>query len=77
VAEFLVQLEVFVRGSWREIIRYDTAHGFAHIDRFNLKGEQRKERLPLTYEEALNRAEREIKRDWPVYRDRFLKGEFP
>jgi len=26
VVEFLVQLEIKVAGSWREAIRYDTAH---------------------------------------------------
>jgi len=72
-----VPLEVRVEGAWGEVIRYDTAHGFAHIDRYNLKGEARKERLKLGYDEALNRAERDIKGNWAIYRDRFLKGDFP
>lgn len=76
VLEFLVQLEVMVAGSWKEVIRYDTAHGCTHIDRYNLKGETRKERLKLGYGEALTRAERDIKQNWPIYRDRFVKGDF-
>ena len=31
VVEFVVQLEVEVREVWKPVIRYDTAHGFAHI----------------------------------------------
>ena len=72
-----VQLEVEVGGSWKGVIRYDTAHGYAHIDRFNLEGKKRKERLNLGFKEALTRAERDIKQNWLLYRDRFLKGEFP
>lgn len=75
--EFMVQLEIEVQGVWKQVIRYDTAHGFAHIDRLNLRGERKKERLALSYEEALTRAERDVKQYWPSYRERFLKGEFP
>jgi hypothetical protein len=77
VIEFSVQLEIFVEGHWKEVIRYDTAHGVAHIDRFNIRGQQQKKFLSLTYEEALTRAEREIKKNWQIYRERFLQGEFP
>ena len=58
------------------MIRYDTAHGFAHIDRYSLRGRAKKERL-VEFGEALTRAEREIKQNWSVYRERFLRGEWP
>ena len=77
VVEFAVKLEVGIRGTWKVIVRYDTAHGFAHIDRYNLKGRSRKERLELSFAGALTRAERDIKQNWRLYRERFLKGEFP
>lgn len=77
VVEFVVQLEVDFRDEWRPIIRYDTAHGYAHIDRYNLKGRAKKERLRLSFGEALTRAERDIKQNWVVYRERFLRGEWP
>jgi len=32
VTRFTVQLEVLVNNEWRVVIRYDVAHGFAHID---------------------------------------------
>ena len=62
VISFTVQLEVRVKDKWRPVIRYDTAHGFAHIDRYNLRGRTKKERLALNYGEALTRAERDIKK---------------
>ena len=77
VIEFVVQLEVEVREAWRPVIRYDTAHGYAHIDRYNLRGRSKKDRLALSFGEALTRAERDIKQNWSVYRERFLKGEWP
>jgi hypothetical protein len=77
VVEFVVQLEVEIREIWKPVIRYDTAHGFAHIDRYNLTGRTKKERVSLSFNEALTRAEREIKQNWAVYRERFLRGEWP
>ena len=77
VVEFVVQLEVEVRGAWKPVIRYDTAHGYAHIDRYNLRGRTEKEQLALSFGEVLARAERDIKQNWSVYRERFLKGEWP
>ncbi len=76
-AEFVVQLEVEVPGTWKPVIRYDTAHGFAHIDRYNPKGRAKKEKLALSFGQALTSAEREIKQNWSAYRAKFLKGEWP
>src|SRR5262245_3202642 len=69
-------LILFRGDTWKPVIRYDTAHGYAHIDRYNLRGRSKKERLPWSFSEALTRAERDIKQDWSVYRDRFIKGEW-
>ena len=77
VVQFVVQLEVEVRGTWKPAIRYDTAHGFAHIDRYNLNGRAKKEKLALSFGQALTKAEREIKQNWSACRERFLKGEWP
>ena len=77
VVEFVIQLEIEVRDVWKTVIRYDTAHGFAHIDRYNLRGRVKKERLALNFNEALTRAERDIKQHWSACRERFLKGEWP
>ncbi len=77
IVAFSLQLEVEVEEEWRPIIRYDTAYGSAHIDRFTLRGKRRKEWLAEGFREALARAERDLKQNWQVYRERFLRGEFP
>ena len=80
VVRFVVQLEVELAGesTARPVIRYDTAHGFAHIDRYNRKGKQKKEQLTVAdFNQALTVAEQDIRHNWPVYRERFLRGEFP
>lgn len=77
VVKFMIQLEVEIQGRWKAVIRYDTAHGYAHIDRFNLQRKRRKERLRLNFSDALTRAERDIKQNWWTYRETFLRGEFP
>ena len=77
VVKFTIQLEVESKERWRTVIRYDTAHGYAHIDRLNLQGKRRKERLHLNFSDALTRAERDIKQNWWTYRETFLRGGFP
>lgn len=78
VVAFTVQLEVEVEeDAWRSVIRYDCAHDFAHRDRYNLRGEQEKEELPLTYSEALDLADKDINDNWETYKERFLRGMYP
>lgn len=77
VVEFVVQLEVRVGGEWKVVLRYDCAHDFSHIDRYNIHGEQQKEDLRLSYGEALTLADEDINTDWETYVDQFLRGEFP
>jgi hypothetical protein len=66
VLEFVVQLEVAVAGGWRPVVRYDTAHGFPHCDRYEPDGSVRRhEHLPVSeYGQALTFATRVIRRDW-------------
>ncbi len=47
VIRFTVHLEVFVEDHWKAVIRYDAAHGFAHIDRYHLDGRKVKKELHL------------------------------
>jgi len=42
VKKFAVQLETLLRGNWTPVARYDTAHGFAHLDILHPKGTQDK-----------------------------------
>jgi hypothetical protein len=74
VLEFMVQLEVNIRGEWRPVVRYDTAHGFAHRDIFH--GDGRSEKVPLSigdYNSTLAFAELDVRSNWEVYRQRFLQ----
>lgn len=77
VVDFVVQLEVKVGGRWQAVIRYDCAHDFSHIDRYNIRSEQEKEDLRLPYAEALTLADEDINVHWQTYVERFLRGEFP
>lgn len=72
---FSVQLEVFVNNLWQVLIRYDSAHGFAHIDQYYLDGKKIKTELHLKLNEALNLADEDIKENWKVYQRAFLEGK--
>ncbi len=67
-------MEVFVKDQWREVIRYDSAHGFAHMDRYYLDGRKVKKELNLELNEALTLADEDIKENWKVYQKAFLEG---
>jgi hypothetical protein len=75
VTAFTVQLEVFVNDKWREVIRYDSAHGFAHIDRYFFDGRKVKKDLDLNLNEALTLADEDIKENWKAYQKTFLEGK--
>lgn len=73
---FVIQLEVRHPRSatWVPVVRYDTAHGFAHRDRQHADGSSEKTPLPLEdYRQALNYAEAELKAHWQTYRRQFLE----
>ena len=74
---YMVQLEVFSQGDWKPVIRYDHAHGYSHVDRYNLAGEVMKEKIELEFAEALTAAEDDIEQNWRVYLERFLEGRCP
>ena len=75
VVDFAVQLEVFVNDQWKVVIRYDSAHGFAHIDRYYLDGKKVKKELQLKLGEALTLADEDIKENWKIYQKAFLEGK--
>ncbi|GAK56156.1 hypothetical protein U27_03118 [Candidatus Vecturithrix granuli] len=75
VQYFVVQLEVKVEDVWKVVIRYDCAHGFAHIDTYDLRGNQRKTELDLTFESALSYADWDLNENWEKYTQKFLRGE--
>lgn len=77
VVKFAVQLEVKYEGDWKEVVRYDCAHGFAHRDSYNLRGKNKKDKLYLGFEDALTLADDDIDDNWEIYKLRFLEGKMP
>lgn len=74
VVEFIIQLEVNIDGTWKPIIRYDTAHGFAHRDIIHPDGDVEKTPLAMgDYNAALTFAELDIRSNWKIYRERFIE----
>lgn len=73
---FCVQYETMVEGKWYPVVRYDVSHGFAHRDLMNIKGEFVKTPLFIQdYNDALTFAESDLKANWELYKERFLREE--
>jgi hypothetical protein len=66
VIKFVVQLECLVGDRWGPVVRYDTAHGLAHRDRYKADGTiNRHEMLPVSeYNQALTFAIKDIRSNW-------------
>jgi len=74
VIYFRIQLETVVEGDWRPVVRYDTSHGYAHRDLMNKKGEVIKSPIFVRdYNDALTFAESDLKANWELYKERFLR----
>lgn len=76
VVFFRVQYETRIGDRWYPVVRYDTAHGFAHRDLLNLAGEIKK--TPVfnqDFNDALTFAESDLKSNWEYYKENFLEGK--
>ena len=72
ITSFIVQLECFLNDRWYPIIRYDTAHQFAHRDILRPDGSQKKQPMPVSdYNEALTYAQKDIMTNFRRYCARF------
>ena len=74
IVEFMVQYEIFVKGKWHPVVRYDTSHGYAHRDLIHADG--RKEKSELLFKDlniCLTYAENDLRANWKSYKERFLK----
>lgn len=72
VTEFVIQYEVRQGEEWLPVVRYDTAHGFAHRDLLSSK--KGVEKTPLGMKDlnmALTFAESDLKANWKWYRRRY------
>ena len=76
VTRFVVQYETFIGGEWCPVIRYDTAHGFPHVDRIRPGGTV--EKIPLLTKdlgEALTFADQDVDENWERYKEAYLQGK--
>jgi hypothetical protein len=72
ILAFVVQLECLFDNQWHPVIRYDTAHDFAHCDVMWPNGTREKTALSISdYNQALTFAHEDIKANWRIYRDRY------
>ena len=74
IVRFMVQYEIFVKGQWHPVVRYDTSHGFAHRDLMHPDGSKEKTDLLSTdLNICLTFAENDLRANWTDYRESFLK----
>ena len=73
VRAFAVQLEVLFENRWTPVVRYDTAHNFAHRDLYTKDGRQLKTPLGMDFSQARTFAQKDILMNWQEYRRTFLE----
>ena len=74
VQKFTVQLEYLIGGQWAPVVRYDTAHGFAHMDIMHPYDSAQK--VPVETRdnnEALTLAVEDLTNNRTKYRRRYLQ----
>jgi hypothetical protein len=74
VTRFTIQYETTLAGERAAVVRYDTAHGYAHRDRLDRQGRViAKDELGrgLSLSDALALAERDVRQNWRRYRRNF------
>ena len=73
IKRFVIQYEALLETGWYPIIRYDTAHGFAHADLFHPGSKT--EKIPMEtadYNEAFTLAQEDINQHWEQYLKSYL-----
>ena len=75
VIQFAAQYETTIAGRRFPVVRFDNAHGFAHRDRLDRRGNV-VEKFPLTTAstpaDAIRIGEQDIRTNWRRYRQEFL-----
>lgn len=72
VEKFTVQYEIFRKEKWQPVVRYDTAHGYAHRDLFTKEGKIDKMRLKMdSFAKSLNWSLEDLKNKWEYYRSQY------
>ena len=72
VLKFTVQLECHFEDQWVPVVRYDTAHDFAHCDRLHpYEAATKTEMATQDYNDALTVAMDDLMNNWQSYRRRY------
>ena len=72
IARFSVQYLAFLQNAWRPIVRFDTAHGRAHMDISHADDSQdTRDLYDRDYDAALTWAIRQVRTHWQFYRERY------
>jgi hypothetical protein len=72
ITSFIIQLEVLFKDEWKPVVRYDTAHRFAHRDLYHRSGRTTKTELSMSFNNALTYALNDMRDNWKLYRRNFL-----
>ena len=73
LADIVFQYESFIDNKWREIVRYDCAHGYFHRDIINPKGNPQKTQIAIEdLKLASSYAEQDLKDRWEWYKERYI-----
>jgi len=74
ILKFVVQLECFFETNWVPVVRYDTAHGFAHRDLLHPRQPAEKTEMNVRdFNEGLTLAIFDLTNHWYDYRTRYEK----
>ena len=57
------------------VLRYDTFHGYAHNDCYDIEGKCKKINLYIDFEDSMTIADEDIDENWEFYSEKFLKGD--
>jgi hypothetical protein len=70
LVEFALSYRAFIKDQWHEVIRYDNAHGFVHVQRFwrSPKPVPLKEDENLSFEDLVKKYKEDIVGNWERYR---------
>jgi hypothetical protein len=77
VTDFVVKLEAFVDGEYREVVRFDSGHDHPHRDTLDWAGttiRKRWERTGITFNQALDEAISDIQVNWERYIEDYLRN---
>jgi hypothetical protein len=75
IALHAVQYETSIEGNWQPVARYDTAHGFFHLDLYMFRGAVKYRISVSDLGQALTFAIDDLKANWRIYKRRFRGGQ--